>query len=92
MAQFDVYENLNVHTKNDIPYLLDLQADLLSTLATRIVAPLVGASAMGKPISHLNPKVPNQTKVSRVRPHFDVIIFSRKRSLVLVSKRKTLDV
>jgi len=56
MAQFDVYENLNVHTKNDIPYLLDLQADLLSTLATRIVAPLVGASAMGKPISHLNPK------------------------------------
>jgi len=32
------------------------------------------------------------TKLLRVRPHFDVIIFSRKRSLVLVSKRKTLDV
>jgi len=56
MAQFDVYENPNEHTKKNVPYLLDLQADLLNSLATRVVAPLVSASAMGKPIDHINPQ------------------------------------
>jgi len=57
VAQFDVYENPNEHTKKDVPYLLDLQADLLNPLATRVVAPLVRASATGKPIGHLNPQL-----------------------------------
>lgn len=61
MAQFDVYDNPNEHTKRNVPYLLDLQADLLNSLATRVVAPLVSASAMGKPIDHLTP----QFKVKR---------------------------
>ena len=56
MAQFDVYDNPNEHTKKNVPYLLDLQADLLNSLATRVVVPLVSASAMGKPIDHLNPQ------------------------------------
>ena len=56
MAQFDVYDNPNEHTKKNVPYLLDLQADLLNSLATRVVAPLVSASVMGKPIDHLNPQ------------------------------------
>ncbi|HPR53658.1 MAG TPA: CcdB family protein [Deltaproteobacteria bacterium] len=56
MAQFDVYENPNEHTKKNVPYLLDLQADLLNPIATRVVAPLVSVSAKGKPIEHLNPE------------------------------------
>lgn len=56
MAQYDVYENLNERTRKDMPYLLDLQAELLSSLATRVVAPLVIASATGKPIDHLTPQ------------------------------------
>jgi toxin CcdB len=56
MAQFDVYENLNEETNQVIPYLLDVQADLLNTLATRVVVPLVAASAMSKAIKHLNPE------------------------------------
>jgi len=56
MAQFDVYENPNEHTRKNVPYLLDLQADLLNSLATRVVAPLVSATAMDKPIDHLNPR------------------------------------
>lgn len=56
MAQFDVYENPNEHTRKNVPYLLDLQADLLNSLATRVVAPLVSATTMGKPIDHLNPQ------------------------------------
>ena len=56
MAQFDVFRNPNAETNQTIPYLLDVQADLLDTLATRVVVPLIAASAMGKAIKHLNPQ------------------------------------
>jgi toxin CcdB len=56
MAQFDVYENPNHETNQAVPYLLDIQADLLDNLTTRVVAPLVNASVVGKPIPHLNPR------------------------------------
>ena len=56
MAQFDVYLNPNSSTSQAIPYLLDVQADLLDRLATRVVVPLVRAEAMGLSASKLNPK------------------------------------
>ena len=56
MAQFDVYHNLNKETNQIIPYLLDVQADLLNGLSTRVVVPLIAAAAMGKAIRHLNPQ------------------------------------
>jgi toxin CcdB len=56
MAQFDVYENRDQQTRQAIPYLLDVQADLLDTLATRVVVPLVTAATMGKAIKDLNPQ------------------------------------
>ena len=40
MAQFDVYENSNPQTKNQTPYLLDVQNNLLEDLGTRVVIPL----------------------------------------------------
>ena len=54
MAQFDVYQNLN-KTKDTIPYLLDVQNELLDPLATCVVVPLVRAEKMGKPVKGLNP-------------------------------------
>lgn len=56
MAQFDVYLNPNSSTRQTIPYLLDVQADLLDMLATRVVVPLVRAETMGLSASKLNPK------------------------------------
>lgn len=56
MAQFDVYLNPNAATRKSIPYLLDVQADLLDTLATRVVVPLVLAEEMGLAAKHLNPQ------------------------------------
>jgi toxin CcdB len=56
MAQFDVFENPNPETNLAIPYLLDVQADLLDDLLTRVVVPLIAASAMGKAVKHLNPQ------------------------------------
>ena len=55
MAQFDVYENPNPASQRTIPYLLDVQTDLLDNLATRVVAPLVNSAAMPMPGRHLNP-------------------------------------
>ncbi len=55
MAQFDVYENPNPDSGDSIPYLLDVQADLLDQLATRVVVPLVKVEIMGKAARHLNP-------------------------------------
>ena len=56
MAQFDVYLNPNPDTRKIIPYLLDVQADLLDTLATRVVAPLVVAEKMEQAAQQLNPQ------------------------------------
>lgn len=53
MAQFDVYENLNERTKEQIPYLLDIQNDILKDLNTRVVIPLVKESIA---LNILNPK------------------------------------
>jgi toxin CcdB len=55
MAQFDLFR----HPRNKrYPLLLDLQADLLRDLATRVVAPLTAVKRLnGKPISRLNPIV-----------------------------------
>jgi toxin CcdB len=41
MAQFDVYRNPQPRSRIATPYLVDLQADMLDTLETRVVAPLM---------------------------------------------------
>lgn len=56
MAQFDVYQNPNTATRKVIPYLLDVQADLLDGLATRVVVPLVLADEMRLAARQLNPQ------------------------------------
>ncbi len=40
MAQWDVYPNPSQHSRGEIPFIVDLQSDLLDTLASRLVAPL----------------------------------------------------
>lgn len=41
MAQFDVYKNTNKSSKSSYPYLVEVQADMLSDLRTTIVIPLI---------------------------------------------------
>lgn len=47
MAQFDVHVN-PAPSKARVPFLLDVQSDLLAPLATRVVVPLVKPSEVGK--------------------------------------------
>src|SRR5262249_30789465 len=52
--QCDVNGNSDDPT-GQIPYLLDVQADLLSDLTTRVVVPLVRAAAFMQPAARLHP-------------------------------------
>ncbi len=54
--QFDVHANLNPDTADAFPFLLDVQADLLQNLPTRVVLPLVSRDFAPDPIRHLNPE------------------------------------
>ena len=57
MSQFTVYRNRNSKSKTDIPYLLDVQSDLLSELGTRVVIPLFEKKSLGiKPLTKLTPE------------------------------------
>ena len=49
MAQFDVYPNPEPSQKDKIPYLLEVQADLLQDLNTRVVAPLYDMDVANRP-------------------------------------------
>ncbi len=56
MPQFAVHKNTNAHTKATIPFLLDIQSDLIAELGTRVVVPLYTAAAMkGKVLRTLTP-------------------------------------
>jgi toxin CcdB len=46
MAQFTVCRNKNPHTRSAVPFLLDIQNDLLADLETRVVVPLCPLSAV----------------------------------------------
>ncbi|MBV60493.1 MAG: plasmid maintenance protein CcdB [Nevskiales bacterium] len=50
MARFDIFRN-----EGGSGYLLDVQADLLSGLNTRVVVPLLPKSAAPSPAQRLNP-------------------------------------
>ena len=56
MAQFNVYANSNNTTKDQYPYLLDIQSSLFETLDTRLVIPLTQMSKTKQiPIKGLTP-------------------------------------
>ncbi|MDP2875812.1 MAG: CcdB family protein [Holophaga sp.] len=58
MAQFSVHENPNPRTKGDVPYLLDVQSDVISVLATRMVVPLYRQGIVhSKTMTRLTPVV-----------------------------------
>jgi len=59
MPQFSVHRNRNVETKARFPLLLDVQANLLDGLGTRVVVPLIPSNAATRrtAMQTLNPTV-----------------------------------
>ena len=54
MPQFDVFKN-KAPTRRLIPYLLDVQSDLLRDVSTRVVVPLFKSAEFGLASRRLNP-------------------------------------
>ncbi len=56
--EFPVYRTMNSRSKAQYPLLLDVQADLLDELATRVVIPLTKAPSLARrPMSRLSPVI-----------------------------------
>lgn len=55
MARFDIYRNPRRETAREVPFLLDVQSDLLEGMDTRVVVPMRLASAVQRPVARLNP-------------------------------------
>ena len=63
MTQFDVYENPSQSTRKAYPYILNLQNDVISEIATRLVVPLADYSNMkNEELKKLTPKVSFEDK------------------------------
>lgn len=57
MAHLDVYHNPDRKTATIIPFVVDVQGELLAGLPTHVVIPLAYPEAIETPILRLNPKV-----------------------------------
>jgi len=63
MAQFSVHENSNPRTNADVPFLLNVQSEVLSILATRMIVPLYRSDAIkSKAMTQLTPMVKFKNK------------------------------
>ena len=63
MAQFDVYDNPSKATRKAYPYILELQNDIISEIATRIVVPLADIRYMNSyEFKGLTPKISYEGK------------------------------
>lgn len=97
MAQFGVHRNPNSQTKALMPYLLDVQSDLLADIGTRVVVPLCLASAMkGKLVRTLMPVfqidnksyamlTPQLAGIERKRIGPEVVNFSGNRNQIIAA-------
>jgi toxin CcdB len=58
MGAYSVFQNPNPETNTAVPFLLDVQSELLSELGTRVVVPLYRMEAAGvRALSRLTPVV-----------------------------------
>jgi toxin CcdB len=55
MAQFDVHRNADPASRRRVPYILDVQTDILDNTLRRLVVPLVAASELKVTIKRLHP-------------------------------------
>lgn len=66
MGQFSVYRNRNSQTRERIPYLLDVQSDLLENMSTRVVVPLSTLISQSDVLTRLTPILEIESKQYRM--------------------------
>ncbi|MBA2673302.1 CcdB family protein [Ramlibacter sp.] len=86
MAQFDVYCNPSPVSRDGVPYLVDMQSELLSGLPTRLMVPLGKPEvAPSKCPRSLCPEVRVDGQPLRVLPHLAAAFRSRDLGRPLAS-------
>lgn len=55
MAQFEVFRNPVARTRGSVPFVMDVQANVLVRLNTRMVVPLYHSERIPRPIRNLQP-------------------------------------
>lgn len=70
MAQYDIHPNPSARSRDEVPYLVDVQSNLLADLRTRLVVPLsrTGASLSQAP-RRLSPTFSVQGQLLALQPH-----------------------
>lgn len=58
MSQFVAYANADAASRRQIPYFLDVQSDLIETVGSRVVVPLITSERAGGVIERLMPRLP----------------------------------
>ncbi|HZX79502.1 MAG TPA: CcdB family protein [Lysobacter sp.] len=53
--QFAVFANADERTRDAVPYLLDVQSDLIAKARTCVVVPIIALARAGRPIDRLMP-------------------------------------
>ena len=78
MPQFDVYANPNPASRESVPYVINVQSDLIDALPTRLVMPLsrVGAQQTRFPLN-LCPPVDVDGETLTAMPHLAAAIDKR---------------
>lgn len=79
MAQYDVYPNPSPRSRDEVPYLVDVQSDLLADLRTRLVMPLAhtGATLTQAP-RRLSPTFVVEGHLLAALPHLSAGIDARQ--------------
>lgn len=57
MAQFIAYANGNPASRRRVPYVLDVQSDLIDTMGSRVMIPLIAPERAGHAIKGLMPRL-----------------------------------
>ena len=57
MSQFTVYANADPASRKLMPYLLNIQSDLIDTAGSRVVVPLISPERAAPVIDHLMPRL-----------------------------------
>jgi len=78
MAQFDVYINPSRHSRESIPYVVEVQSNLLSELQSRLVMPLAHPQFLtARGPKDLCPEVQVEGSIVRVLPYLAAAVSPR---------------
>ena len=78
MAQFDVYANPSRHSRESVPFVVDLQSNLLSALQSRLVLPLAHPEFMrAQGPKALCPQVEVKGTIVHALPHLAAAVSPR---------------